>query len=418
MGPIAWPGRKREELDAVIAGTPKVLGRGAANARSFAPQGPRPGVGADSEERGIRVEYSGRHGEGIIRVLVRGGEGGRRWIRFVSISQRPQALADTRMTRWLSTRMAWLEQQLDARPSDEPASGNRDAAAARLAEIAELRLAFEGTGILVMPPDEPEHGRGALGTVVHMAGLGSAAYERPLLEELRRRGWWIVSVSTPRVWWFEERAFHVGSRQRVPEVAAELAAEVDDLLAESAYAAEAAVDYLASRRPEVPLGRMVMLGCSAGALAAPAVVARMPERFSAMVLVGGGANLLEISQTSDLTNAGIALTWAPDAPRGPWRRELFAAYARASALDPYAVAPRLAGKPTLLVQANLDSTVPAHNGWLLWDRLGRPDRYVHTGGHRTLFLTLASQTDRIAAWIERASAAADAGGPTRAGAPR
>jgi pimeloyl-ACP methyl ester carboxylesterase len=143
-----------------------------------------------------------------------------------------------------------------------------------------------------------------------------------------------------------------------------------------------------------------MVGCSAGSLAATAVVARMPESFDAAVLVGSGANLLEISQTSDLTDGGIHLAWPDNQPVGPWREELFHQYLTYSTLDPYHTARFLRNKPTLLVQANLDRTVPASNGWLLWDRLGRPDRYTHVGEHRTLFLTLKGQSRRVADWLD------------------
>lgn len=421
-----WPARKTSELDAVVARTPKEI-------TELVPETPEPepaaAAGSDQSGRSAdlkktagtaaaaatgragtapvtlslrraptRVAYTGRHGQGIIRVLERGDrDSPRRWIRFVSYSTLEHPLTDTRLERRAQMSRKWWEQYLQS----------RGVTGLRLNDPDILKMTYEGTGIGIEPPTP---GTTPRGTIVHMAGLGSYAYELPIIQELKDRGWWVLRVSTPRVWWFEARRFMIPSRDRVPEVARSLAKEIDDLLAESAYAAEGAIDYLARQRPEIPLSPMVMVGCSAGALATPAVVARMPEKFDAVVLVGGGANLLEISQRSDLTTAGISLAWPENQPRPDWRNRLFAEYLKFSKLDPYATAPVIRDKPVLMVHANLDSTVPADNGWLLWDRLGRPDRYVHVVGHRTLFLTLYTQSRRIADWIDaqspRASGAA------------
>ena len=254
-----------------------------------------------------------------------------------------------------------------------------------------LRILSDGTAIRIIGPLQDVPTRG---TIVYMSGLGSGKYEQPLIEELGRRGWWIVKIATPRVWWYESQPWYIGSRADIPNVAQKLAGVLDDLVAEPAYAAEAALDYLAEHHPEVPQSPLIMMGCSAGALVSPAIVARMPDRFDAAVLVGGGANLLEISQKSDLTDAGIRFAWPDDQPRGAWREELFREYLKFSKLDPYHTARFLRDKPVLMLQANLDITVPAENGWLLWQRLGRPDRYTHIGEHRTLFLTLGEQSNR------------------------
>lgn len=405
-----WPARRTGDLDAIVAKTPKEITElvPEAPASEVSPpaaldrQESKDGTAADAPARPeavtlslrrapTRVAYTGRHGQGIIRVLERGdADKPRRWIRFISQSTLEHPLTDTRLDRWAQMSRKWWEQYLQS----------RGVTGLRLNDPDILKMTYEGTGVAIEPPTA---GTTARGTIVHMAGLGSYAYELPIIQALKDRGWWVLRVSTPRVWWFEERRFLVPSREGVPEAARALAREIDDLLAESAYAAEGAIDYLAKHRPEIPLRPMVMVGCSAGALATPAVVARMPERFDAVVLVGGGANLLEISQRSDLTSAGISLAWPGNQPRGDWRNALFAEYLKFSRLDPYATAPLIRGKPVLMVHANLDSTVPADNGWLLWERLGRPDRYVHVVGHRTLFLTLYTQSRRIADWIDARS---------------
>src|SRR5438876_10129366 len=70
-------------------------------------------------------------------------------------------------------------------------------------------------------------------------------------------------------------------------------------------------------------------------------------------------------------------------------------------MDPYSTAPALTDKPVLLFLANMDSTVPAECGRLLWDRLGRPERYNFSLGHRLLFYTLGGQSRTIANWLDR-----------------
>ncbi len=335
---------------------------------------------------------SGVYGRGILRVYeLRGGDSGSvgrgvLGMRFYSFTEQSDRPSDLRVTEYAQKQFTALNKRL------------ADSGATLTPEDAEfLRVMSEGTSVRVV---EPPRDREVRGTIVYMAGLGSAEYEQPLIDELIRRGWWIVKVATPRVWWYESKPWMIASRADIPQVAKKLAGVMDDLVAEPAYATEAAIAYLREHRPDIPLSPLVMVGCSAGSLAAPAVVARLPESFSAAVLVGSGANLLEISQKSDLTDGGIHLAWPDNQPVGPWRTELFHQYLTYSTLDPYHTARFLRNKPTLLVQANLDLTVPASNGWLLWERLGRPDRYVHVGEHRTLFLTLKGQSQRVADWLE------------------
>lgn len=385
-----WPARKTDDLAEKAKRSPRdYLARLMQGSNGLARMLP-----SDRALRGPGgLSYtSGVYGRGILRAYeLRGDDSnsagrGVLGMRFYSFSEQRERPSDSRITQYAEKQFNSLNKRM------------ADAGATLTPEDAEfLRVMSEGTSVRVVEPPPDAQVRG---TIVYMAGLGSAEYEQPLIDELIRRGWWIVKVATPRVWWYESKPWMIASRVDIPAVAKKLAAVMDDLVAEPAYATEAALAYLREHRPDIPLSPLVMVGCSAGSLAAPAVVARMPERFNAAVLVGSGANLLEISQTSDLTDGGIHLAWPDDQPIGPWRRELFHQYLTYSTLDPYHTARFLRDKPTLLVQANLDLTVPASNGWLLWDRLGRPDRYVHVGEHRTLFLTLRGQSHRVADWLE------------------
>jgi pimeloyl-ACP methyl ester carboxylesterase len=324
-------------------------------------------------------------------------------MRFVSHSTRTDLPTDPRLTKFAERQVKAIENRV------------KDVKGLKPADADVLRMLSEGTAIRIVEPSGKTPIRG---TIIYMSGLGSIPYEQPVADELSARGWWLIRVATPRVWWYESKPWYMGSREDVPRIAQELAGVLDDMVAEPAYAAQAALDYLAENRPEIPQSPINIVAFSAGALAAPAIVARIPDRINAAVLVGGGANLLEISQTSDLTTGGIRLAWPDDQPRGDWRKELFKDYLEYSHLDPYHTARFLRHKPVLTVSANLDLTVPAKNGWMLWDRLGHPDQYMHVGEHRTLFLTIHTQAKRIADWLEQHASDRAAAGPFVQTGPR
>jgi pimeloyl-ACP methyl ester carboxylesterase len=109
-----------------------------------------------------------------------------------------------------------------------------------------------------------------------------------------------VRASDIRRGWFTVR-----EASDAQEAGKRAAAAVDDLVADNAYAAEAVLSYLADQRKDAPRGPLAIVGMSAGALAAPGVAARLGERVSAVVMVGGGADLFQISRTSDLKKTGI-----------------------------------------------------------------------------------------------------------------
>lgn len=386
-----WPARKTDNLESLCAATPKAIYSLVSDGTPMGenlPENVRRAIGRPA----ARILYCGVRGPGLLRVFQSGRSGTERsagTMRYVSYSTRTDLPTDPRLTKYAERQL----QELTKRVKDLNAG-------VKPADAGVLAMLSEGTAIRLVEPSGKTPVRG---TIVYMSGLGSIPYEQAIADELSARGWWLVRIATPRVWWYESKPWYIGSREDVPHIARQLAGVLDDLVAEPAYAAQAALDYLAESRPEIPQSPLAIVGFSAGSLAAPAIVARTPDRFDAAVLVGGGANLLEISQKSDLTDGGVRLAWPDDQPRGDWRSELFREYLACSKLDPYHTARFLRNKPVLTVLANFDLTVPAENGWLLWDRLGRPDKYTHVGEHRTMFLTLHSQANRIADWLEHAT---------------
>lgn len=191
------------------------------------------------------------------------------------------------------------------------------------------------------------------------------------------------------------------AEEEIDEAARRIAAAVDEVLAENAYAAEAALEYIDRMRPDLAGLPVAVIGFSAGALAAPTAAVRLGERVSAVVLIGGGADIFQISQRNTLTRGGIDLRGKD----GPLDRRLVARigehYLEHTRLDPYHMAPRLRGVPVLVVHAMFDGIVPAETGEVLYERLGRPDRLTFLGGHGGLFYLLEGQAERIGSWLRK-----------------
>jgi hypothetical protein len=301
------------------------------------------------------------------------------------------------------------------------------------------------------------------GVLIHFTALFGTPYERAVVDELRERGWVVLSISSevsitppPRdvhaarlaelnarrdaliaeivhlgapggreinpesrppderqreleavmreAAMLERGSFQVCDESQVEPVAEAIAAAVDDVIADHAYAAESALEFAHAEFPQLRGEPIAVIGFSAGSLAAPAAAARLGEMVDAVVLIGSGANLFEIARAGKLTDGGLRVRCEDDAVPADLMDRLGEAYLARSSLDPYHVAPNLRAAPVLLVTADFDAWVPAATGRLLQERLGAPDRLSHFGGHRTLFHFLPSQADRIAQWLEEAVA--------------
>ncbi len=392
LPPDAWPPRLTENLDQVIKSTPRAI-----TGLELDGTVPEDEIDPDilwASKRPLARISSRKYGVGIIRWIEGRFGRGARFVSFSPMADRP---TDQRVPYPVERTRRFYEAY---------AKENGPPQGLRITDEKTLALITEGTQIRLRTPGRGADGSPApkpVGLIVHMAGLGSIEYEQPLLDELEKRGWAVLRIMTPSVWWFEGKPIRVETAADIVPTAERLARTIDDLVAESAYAAEAALEYYGRRNPEVPQTPLVMIGCSAGALAAPAVVARMPDRFTSVVLIGPGANLLKLSQTSDLTNGGIKIEWPwqDDGGNGWERQRLYDAYLAASRLDPYHAARTMLDKPVLLVDAALDTTVPVSGAELLWERLERPERWTLAGGHRLLFWRLKHHAAAIAGWIEQ-----------------
>jgi surfactin synthase thioesterase subunit len=312
------------------------------------------------------------------------------------------------------------------------------------------------------------------GLVVHLAALAGNPFEPPVIDALERDGWVVVSLDTiagvptprntsARAQRNSERAelrtiddelrtlpgtlgnrpehararelarrrervvaslraleksealrsFEICDASQADEVGTTIAREIDESLASNAYCAQALVEYICSAFPQLDGKPLVLLGFSAGALAAPTAAVRLQELgvpVSAMVLVGGGADLFSVATKSELTDGGIRLRCtrgegAPQEPGEATAQAVHDAYLRASQLDPLKLAPRLAHVPTLMLHASWDTWVPASTGDALWEALGKPDRWtLMLGGHGMLFYLLPTQARNITGWISQRAA--------------
>jgi alpha-beta hydrolase superfamily lysophospholipase len=204
------------------------------------------------------------------------------------------------------------------------------------------------------------------------------------------------------------------TRQTYLDAAAALAAaDFDDAVGQYALANETALRFVMQTHPAIPERPLVIVGCSFGAIMSPTVAARLTAsglRPEAVVLIGGGTNFLKIAGSSwmdyyysrvrGLAAAELHLTVNE-------RKIVTAGYLERSTLDPYHTAPGLRNEKVLILHASMDDIVPASTGDDLWDRAGRPERWIGNFGHLFMFAALPWKVDDISDWLDRAVAGSD-----------
>lgn len=217
-------------------------------------------------------------------------------------------------------------------------------------------------------------------------------YSRLLAEiiNLRRGGFDLAPEATP---------------EQIDAIAADMARTTDTTIAENAFAAEAVLQHIREHRPDIRIKPLVIAGFSAGALATPAICARLAattQAPDAAILVGGGADLLALTRGSSLKQKSQPVTSKGARLSDDLFTKLDAAYLRHTRLDPYTTAPLLAHTPVLQVHARADTVVPAATGELLYERLGRPDRYDFIADHYKLFYFMAGEPGygKLIRWLD------------------
>lgn len=264
-----------------------------------------------------------------------------------------------------------------------------------------LRVALQRTWMVLLDPRGDAPPRGLCVLVPGLFGTPAGVVD-DLAERLRARGWAVLRLLSQPSRFTEQVTFTVSPTD--PEASAILIAdELTDRAAECAFAVQAACLWLRERRPALAAGTRVIVGMSGGAMVAPTVVAREPEAYSAAVLVAGGVNFLGVALDSSYASWVDSLRFeraGGGKVQGDLRQRLMSAYLEHATLDSEHTASALAGKPVLIVHASGDRAVPASLGERLWERTGRPERWVFDTGHELLFAMLPMRLGRMVEWID------------------
>jgi hypothetical protein len=234
------------------------------------------------------------------------------------------------------------------------------------------------------------------GLALILCGLGGMQHSSKVLgKELLQEGWAVAYLYTVL---------------NVPEYKMKVALKNDNPVAsaidifDSKYCQVIAATKAIRSRMEMQLPELInkplaLIGISAGALNTPAVYHELQDEVDAVVLIAGGANMFDIVQDGAFTN------WKFTNSDGNTfsRDELDAInneYLTTPSRDPYFLAPRLPHKETLILHAKWDAVVPAKNGDLLWERAGKPERWVYPSGHLGLFMTFEWHADDVVRWLD------------------
>jgi hypothetical protein len=299
-----------------------------------------------------------------------------------------------------------------------PPARSDDPDAGVFLERAVNRSGIDASFRLIMPEKVTE----PAGVVLFVPPISNAVLSIPVPNELRRRGWAVLSVDTLEmvqnarvamvvdVPWDQapkERSRR-GDRVLSPQIGGRWMGEwLRDDMADMAYAYEAALDFALRSEPSLVGRPVVVIGASLGAIFTSPIAARLGDRLSGAVLIGGGANMLGVIGNTDpsvfkamLTIGGDVVKVNPAAVK-KWHE----AYLKTNTLDPAWTAPHLARIPTLIIDAKNDGIIRPEFGQLLWEKAGRPERWSIDCGHIWLFLSLKDRAGEIADWVEAAVAA-------------
>jgi len=232
-----------------------------------------------------------------------------------------------------------------------------------------------------------------------LCGLGGMQHSsRVLGKELLSDGWVVVYVFTTQNTPDYGASIDLQSKSSSHQYAAAAIELFDAKYCQVIEATQAIRELMENQFPTLHTSPIVLIGISAGALQAPAVYHTMKDDVNAVVLVAGGANMFDIVQEGAFTK------WSFSHDDGiPFNKDdlqtIGTAYLDQLSRDPYHLAPNLPKDRTLIVHAKYDAVVPAINGDLLWERAGKPERWIYSSGHLGLFMTFDQHAEDIVNWI-------------------
>lgn len=281
------------------------------------------------------------------------------------------------------------------------------------AETADAEFLLERTTFALY---EPRHGMAGDGAEATSRGLivflpGMFGEPVPIIDTLigqwRSDGWHVLRMLTHPSRFTQRATYELQPGGEFAEQADEIAGVLGDRAAECALALEAVCDHLATTMNDVPFDRRMAVGISGGGMVLPTVVAREPETYRGMVLIGAGCDFAEIaieSNYSDWIDA-VRVEWAGE-PSPEDRRRFADAYRSAAPFDSYNTAPMVAHVPALMLHGSVDKAVPAATGELLWARLGEPERWATLSSHEVLSLVyLPARSMDMLGWMNETMAA-------------
>lgn len=250
---------------------------------------------------------------------------------------------------------------------------------------------------------EPE-ARTPRGLAILMPGM--FATPREVVDRAERglllRGWAVLRMLAPPSRMTERTVYTIPLVGDNTEVMREIAADLDNRVAECAYAVKAAAEHVVRGSADLAHAPRIILGMSGTGIALPTVVALEPEAYDAAVIVAGGANAFSIARRSSyrewIDSVGFEFT-----PREPTNAELTAIDARylaLSRLDGAHTASAMGDIPTLMLHGSADTAVPADAGELLWSRLQHAERWVMPVGHELVFAALPVRLVALLDWLE------------------
>ncbi len=268
----------------------------------------------------------------------------------------------------------------------------------------EPTLALQRTWFAFYNPVEPERDpRGVVLVVPGMFGTPETVAEA-MVQTLRHAGWHVLRMLTQPSRFTERRVFTIDPNADPDPSAREAAHILGDRAAECAFAVQAAFAHVERADPRLAALPRAAIGMSGGAMAMPTILALEPERYSACVLVAGGADFWAVAALSNYADwiDAVRVEWIGGPPPRAAIDRFAEAYRAVAPLDNVNTASVASSIQTLMIHGTRDRAVPSDLGDLLWERLGRPERWSAPMGHEMLFFVyLPRRSADMVAWLDR-----------------